>query len=157
MGQRGFTLLELLVVLGIAALAVTVVGARADAWIERSGYHQTVRDVAALLRAGKTTALREGRDVSVRLDAGGRILAFGDDPRHRVELPAHLDVRADRFVPASTGSASNPGVGPLFVFRADGSAYGGRLVLLRGQAGVAFQINWALGSVEQTDVTEPSS
>jgi len=156
MRQRGFTLLELLVVLGIAALAVTVVGWRADAWIERAAYHQCVRDVAALLRAGKTAALLEGRDVAVRFDGGGRILAFGDDPRHRVMLPADVDVRMESLIPASRDSADS-GTAPLFVFRADGSAYGGRLVLVRGQAGVAFQVNWALGSIEQTNVIESSS
>ncbi|MCX7662921.1 MAG: prepilin-type N-terminal cleavage/methylation domain-containing protein [Tepidimonas fonticaldi] len=157
MRQQGFTLLELLVVLGIAALVVTVVGVRADAWMERSAYHQAVRDVATLLRAGKTAAWQEGRDVAVRLDAGGRVLSLGDDARAQVTLPADLDVQAERVVAATVGRAGDAVMGPLFVFRADGSAYGGRLALLRGQAGVAFQVNWALGSVEQVSVAAPPS
>lgn len=152
MRQQGLTLLELLVVLGIAALVVTVVGVRADAWMERSAYHQAVQDVATLLRAAKTAALQEGRDVAVRLDAAGRILSLGDDARARVTLPADLDVRAERVVAATEGKTGDAVMSPLFVFRADGSAYGGRLALLRGQAGVAFRVNWALGSVEQVSV-----
>ncbi|MEW6694978.1 MAG: prepilin-type N-terminal cleavage/methylation domain-containing protein [Pseudomonadota bacterium] len=151
MRPRGFTLFELLVVLGIAALVVTVVGIRADAWMERSAYHQAVRDVATLLRAGKTAAWQEGRDVAVRLDAEGRVLSLGDDAQAQVILPADLDVQAERIV-TTVGRAGDAVMAPLFVFRADGSAYGGRLVLLRGQAGVAFQVNWALGSVEQLSV-----
>lgn len=157
MRPRGLTLLELLVVLGIAALAVAVVGFRADAWIERSAYHQAVRDVATLLRAGKTLAVQQGREVGVHLDTAGRVLSLGDDSRHRVVLPPHLDVRIDQPMPGSAVSASHVAGRPLFVFRADGTAYGGHLLLLRGGAGVAFQINWALGTVEQTDVAEPSS
>ena len=157
MRQQGFTLLELLVVLGIAALVVSVVGVRAGAWMERSAYHQAVRDVASLLRAGKTTALQEGRDVAVRLDPGGRILSLGDDTPTQVILPMDLDVRAQGVVSAAVGREENAVMGPLFVFRADGSAYGGRLVLLRGQTGVAFQVNWALGAVEQISVADSAS
>ncbi|TSE28562.1 type II secretion system protein H [Tepidimonas thermarum] len=153
MRPRGFTLLELLIVLGIAALVVAVVGSRADVWMDRAAYHQSVRDVATLLKAGRMSALQNGREVDVRLD-GNRILYVGGDPRRRVALPAEVEVRSEPLV-AAAGDAEAPKRDftppPLFVFRADGSAYGGRLVLQQGGHGVAFQVNWALGTVEQVD------
>jgi len=150
MPQRGFTLLELLVVLGIAALALTVVGVRGEAVLERSRYHQAVRDVAALLNAGRTKALLQGHDVAVRFDPSGPTLAFGQEPDQRVDIPSFLTV-------TSSAADGGPGVAadPLFVFRGDGSAHGGELSVLRGDSGVKFRINWALGSVEQLPAVGP--
>ena len=42
----GFTLLELLVVMVLGAMAVGVVGGSAQSFMERAQYHQAVRDVA---------------------------------------------------------------------------------------------------------------
>jgi len=149
MPVRGFTLLELLIVLGIAALTVTVVGVRADAWMEQSAYHQSIRDVATLLRAGKAAAWQEGRDIPVHFDDGARVLAIGDGGRQRVQLSPALEILVQRPPAVSSSPSRARHDVPLFVFRADGSAYGGRLELRRGSSGVAFQINWALGAIEQ--------
>ena len=52
--HRGFTLLELLVVLVLAAITVAVVGGSAQADMERARYHQAVRDVSSLLVQART-------------------------------------------------------------------------------------------------------
>lgn len=153
---RGFTLLELLVVLVVAALAVATVGVRGQAWMQHATYHQAVRDITALLRAARLTALQEGRDVSVYYDPQAAVLFFGQSPRQRVELPAGLDIRVDGQVAALTGAQAPPGQ-PVFVFLSDASAHGGRLMVKRGATGIVFAPNWALGTVEQTPLVAPPS
>ena len=59
--HSGFTLLELLVVLVLAAITVAVVGGSAQSYMDRARYHQTVRDVASLLVQARTLSEREGR------------------------------------------------------------------------------------------------
>ena len=53
----GFTLLELLVVLGLAALGVTVVGGGAQAYLERARYQQTVRELASQLSQARALSM----------------------------------------------------------------------------------------------------
>jgi prepilin-type N-terminal cleavage/methylation domain-containing protein len=143
MRLKGFTLLELLVTLAIAALVLSVVSSRSSVILNRSQYAQALRDVNTLLKTSKATALQTGSDVHVSFDPDARTLSFGNGPRQRVELPAFVQLRAE------------PDTNPLFVFRADGTAYGGLLTILYGSSGVAFRLNWALGFVEQTEVSSP--
>ena len=56
----GFTLLELIVVLAVAAIAVSVVGGGAQAYLERARYQKAVRDVISQLNKDLRTALRHG-------------------------------------------------------------------------------------------------
>lgn len=141
MRLKGFTLLELLVTLAIAALVLSVISSGSSGITNRSQYLQALRDVNTLLKAGKTTALQTGSEVRVTFEPEARILSFGNGPRQRVVLPAFVQLR----LPAEAD--------PLFVFRADGTAYGGFFTILYGSAGVVFRLNWALGYVEQTEAT----
>jgi len=141
MRQNGFTLLELLVTLAIAAVVLSVVGSGSGGIANRSRYLQALRDVNTLLKAGKATALQNGSEVQISFHPENRELSFGPGPRQHVVLPAFVQLRVQ------------PDTNPLYVFRADGTAYGGNLTIAYGSAGVAFSLNWALGFVEQTDVT----
>ena len=59
-GASGFTLLELLVVLVLAAVAVTIVGGSAQSFMARAQYHQAVREVASQLGRRAHCACRKG-------------------------------------------------------------------------------------------------
>ncbi|WP_233589857.1 GspH/FimT family pseudopilin [Acidovorax sp. FJL06] len=150
--SQGFTLLELLVVLVVAAIAVSVVGVGGQSFMERSRYHQTVRDVASQLQQARALSVREGRSVLVTYQPEIRKLLI--DGRLYLDIPAALQVQWDAME-RSAGMASGPGV-PLFVFNTDGGARGGRLAVLRGGQGVAFRVNWLLGTVEQAAAVAPS-
>lgn len=150
--SHGFTLLELLVVLVVAAIAVSVVGVGGQSFMERSRYHQTVRDVASQLQQARALSVREGRSVAVTYQPEIRKLLI--DGRLYLDIPATLLVQWDA-IERSTKAASGPGV-PLFVFNADGGARGGRLAVLRGGNGVVFRVNWLLGTVEQAAAVAPS-
>lgn len=150
--QTGFTLLELLVVLVLASITVAVVGGGAQSFMDRARYHQAVRDVASHLVQARTLSLREGRAVVVAYDPGARQLIV--DGRLRLGLHESLQIRWGAM---ERHSGTEPVQGePLFVFNTEGGAQGGRLSVLRAGNGVAFKVNWLLGSIEQTVVHTPS-
>jgi len=140
----GFSLLELLVVLALAALAATVVGGSAHAFMERSQYHKAVRDVANQLGYARMLCMQEGRKVTVTYDPQTRQLAV--DGGVPLTLPASIQIAWQALHPEDAAPAQ-----PLFVFQANGGAVGGRLAVSRanGQE-VVFQVHWLLGMVEQT-------
>lgn len=150
--QTGFTLLELLVVLVLAAITVAVVGGGAQSFMERARYHQAVRDVASHLVQARTLSQREGRAVIVAYDPAARQLVV--DGRVRLGLHESLQIRWNAL---ERRSGMEPVQGePLFIFNTDGGALGGGLSVLRAGNGVAFRVNWLLGSIEQAAVHTPS-
>lgn len=135
----------------LAGITVSIVGVGGQAFMERSRYSQTVRDVASQLHRARALSIQEGRPVTVAYLPDLRQLAV--DGRAAVEVPAPLDVQWEAIQrgpraakEAAAGAASGE---PIFVFNADGGARGGRLAVLRGGRGVAFRVNWLLGTVEQ--------
>jgi|GEM_PF-344122 len=145
--EIGFTLLELLVALAVAALAATVVGGSAQAFMERSQYHKAVRDVAARLGYARTLCAQEGRKVTVTYDPQTRQLAIDGNTPLQIDAAAHV-----AWKPLQPEDLGQPqGAQPVFVFQAHGGARGGQLTLTRATGqGVTFQVNWLLGTVEQT-------
>ena len=63
--SRGFTLLELLVVLVLAGITIAVVGMGGQAYMDRSRYSQAVRDVATQLNRARALSIQEGRPIAV--------------------------------------------------------------------------------------------
>lgn len=150
---NGFTLIEMLVVLAVAAIAVSVVGAGGQSFMERSTYHQTVRDIASQLNQARALSVQNGRSVTVAYQPEARKLLV--DGRSYLDIPASLSVQWDVV---EGGARAAPGAGiPIFVFNADGGARGGRLVVSRGGQGVAFRVNWLMGAIEQTAATAAAS
>lgn len=142
----GFTLLELLVVLVVASIAVGVVGVAGQSYLERSRYHQTVRDITSQLRQARALSLQEGRPITVRYRPEIRRLVV--EGGGYLNIPPSLGVQWD-VAERNAKTPSEAGV-PIFVFSPDGGARGGRLAVLRGGQGVAFRVNWLLGTLEQT-------
>lgn len=145
--QRGFTLLELLVVLAIAAIAVTVVGGSAQSYMERSRYHQTVRDLASQLGRARALSVQQGRAVVVSYAPQARRLSVDGQPA--LDVPAPLAVHWQAVAQVQGGAAGEP----VFVFNAEGGARGGQITVSRGARGVQFSVNWLLGTVQQTAVS----
>lgn len=142
----GFTLLELLVVLVVAGIAVAVVGVGGQSFLDRSRYHQTVRDIASQLRQARALSVQEGRPVVVTYQPENRKLLI--DGRVYLDIPPALGVQWD-VTDRNSRTSSGAGL-PIFVFNADGGARGGRLVVSRGGQGVTFRVNWLLGTIEQS-------
>ena len=126
--ENGFTLVEILVVLAILALAATLVVGRG-----LPGGH-LVRQAAldAFLRDARSAAIARGRPVAVALEPGPRLVAEG--------LPAFAFARDD-VVRATFG-------GPALVFAPDGSSAGGRIAVLpRKGAGFGVVVAPVTGAI----------
>ena len=143
----GFTLFELLVVLVLASIAISVVGVGSQSIMDRSRYHQILREVKTLLSAGHAKAVQDGHEVVVAFNPAGRVLAI--EGFRSIQVPSSVVVEWD--VAAHQSAQSSTAFLPLFVFNADGSGHGGRFTVLRGGRGIAFRVNWLLGTVEQTE------
>ena len=154
--SAGFTLLELLVVMVLGAIAVGVVGGGAQSFMERARYHQAVRDVAGHLGKARALCVQEGRSVGVVYLPETRSLIV--DGQSHLQLPDSVEVH---WQPAAHSAAMPAGKAlqghpPIFVFNANGGARGGVFSVLRGGVGTAFQVNWLLGTVEQSPVASSS-
>jgi len=156
--SRGFTLLELLVVLVLAGIATAVAGMGGQAYLDRSRYSQAVRDVASQLNRARALSVQEGRPVAVAYQPEVRRLLVDD--KASIEVPESVSVQWEPLErnPRSREAAGAAAAGQLvFVFNSDGGARGGRLAVMRGSQGVSFRVNWLLGTVEQAAAVVQSS
>lgn len=89
----GFTLLELLVVLLIAATAVAVIGARFDLWNGAVMLKTDTQRLASVLRGAQSRAVLVGRVVSVHIDPSqARYWSDADDRVYRLAPGSRLTV-----------------------------------------------------------------
>jgi general secretion pathway protein H len=112
MRARGFSLVEMLVVLALLGFAAALASPRAvgvGAAGDLAGAAAQLRDG---LRAARALALTEGRDVAVAIDPGGRAL--------------WVDGRRQAL--AGNGRVAASGATPI-VFHAIGGSSGGRVLL----------------------------
>lgn len=143
-GQRGFTLLEMLVVIlliGIAAAAVSVsvthglASARIDA---ASG------EIAAALRATRAQAIVQGKqqtfDVDVRKDT------WSGAKRKDVRLPTGLRIA----ITSAMEDRPDEHTGRIRFFP-DGSSTGGHIVLTSGRRQWRINVSWLTGQVAVVD------
>ncbi len=137
--QGGFTLVELLVVLAILALAyalavpsmsTAVGGARRDA---------EARALVAALREARSTALVTGREVRFTLDPADRSWRFGDR-RGRIDEQLRLTLE---LPPGGRDDAGRP----FIAFFPEGGSTGGRMALADAGGSAQIQVNWLTGRV----------
>ncbi|MFN2169582.1 MAG: GspH/FimT family pseudopilin [Anaerolineae bacterium] len=140
----GFTLIELMVVLAIAALLMAVVPPLISAALPGVETKAAARRTMANLRLARETAIRNGEDAALTVDVeqrrlelpGFRAVSFPE----RVQM--HLEAASREMVDESRGAIR---------FFPDGSSTGGRIVLARGdpghQSGYEVGVTWLTGRV----------
>ena len=139
----GFTLLELMVALGVAVIMLATAPFAVVRAYETMQYRATVKEVLAGLKSARLDAMRKGRSVAFVVDLAQR--RFGVESRLDHTFPEQLDVRlvlADIEIQGSSGGVR---------FYPDGSSTGGSVELIRpGGAGVRVDVDWLLGRLTQT-------
>lgn len=144
--SRGFTLVELLVVIALLALAAGVTPFAFAKLYEGAQYRSSVRAALDAMRAARLHAMTSGAET--RFVVALRERRFGAEgvpgaAAH--ELPEPLEMRAEMAAQEQGDDGS------LAVrFLPQGGASGGSLDILRPSGvGVRLRVNWFTGRVEQ--------
>jgi len=140
--MRGFTLLELTVVLFVVVLGFSVIGLNLSSGNDSTAIKAAARDIASALRYARGQALMTHQETTLALDLGNN--SYTVSGRDKVyQIPESIDITV------VTAQTELTGEGRANIrFFADGSSTGGRITLERGQALWKADINWLTGQVE---------
>jgi general secretion pathway protein H len=139
--RRGFTLVEILAVVALIAIAVTIVGVSVGSGLKGARVKAASRDLVAGLRytRGQAIVKREQQTLAVDVDKR-RWRAPG---KRWVELPQDMTLKL--FTARSELEAE--GVGRIRFFP-DGSSTGGHIDLLRDDVTWRIEVIWLTGDVK---------
>ena len=142
---KGFTLLELLVVLVIIASLIGLVAPRLDGAMAPIMLASEGRKVAALLRHARSQAVLRNQDAAVRLagDPPGLSLDIRDAP-YRPPQSIHLELRGGKVSAAEAAATAEAAIR----FYAAGGSSGGEVILsLEDGRKTAVSVDWLSGRV----------
>lgn len=142
--DRGFTLVELLVVLAIGAMLVSLVPFAFSKLQEGSQYRDTVRSIVLELRQARHRAAVAGRKVVFLIDLDKR--QFGIQGERQKTIPKLIGVKtvAAEFDRLSDHTKA------YIAFMPEGGSTGGSIELIRPSgAGTRIRVDWLFGQVTQ--------
>lgn len=132
---RGFTLLELLVVIALVGVAAGLVGVGLGRGLHQAAERRALTQMVQALRAARVQAIVSGQPALTRFDLGERRV---QGPHQR---PAPWPV--DWQVRLQTAEA----LGAAFEFYPDGGASGGNVLISRDQRQWSIDVAWLTGAV----------
>jgi len=139
--NNGWSLVEVLVVLAILALVAAVALPGTPILGRRPSISLVAADMAARLRAARSMAIAQNRDVAFALDTGRRTYAVAGVGAPRA-IPANigLSVTTARTLIRESREAQ-------LVFFSDGTSSGGTVRLSDQDQSVAIGVEWLTGAV----------
>lgn len=139
--QRGFTLLELMIVLVIAAIIYAVMLTVPFGKASAADLKAAARSLASGLRTAQTTAITTRRDAVMTLDLEAReYQATGEAEPHK--LRDGLDLKL--YTAQTEVSSEKRGA---IRFYPDGSSTGGRITVSSGERKYLVDVDWLTGRV----------
>jgi len=143
--NKGFTLLELIVVLFIVVLGFSAIGINLSSGNDSTELKVAARDIVSTLRYARGQALISHQETTVTLDLAKN--SYKVSSRDKVyPIPKAIKVT----VVTAQSEITGEGLGNIRFF-ADGSSTGGRITLERGKATWQIDINWLTGQIELDD------
>ena len=136
----GFTLVEMLVVLGLVAMLLLISLPYSTSSGEGRKLDAAAQIIAAKLRETQTSSLSSNRERSLTLDIGKGMLVQ-TDPDRIFEIPKGITlsiVTSDNEILDETGAIR---------FFPDGGSTGGRIILSKGENRREITINWLTGGI----------
>ena len=143
--ESGFTLLELVVVLLIAAAAYALVLALPSRGASGADLKSSARTLASALRQAQSTAMATRRDALLTLDVDAReFLLTGETRAHRLPDTIELKLYTAQTEVESERKGS-------IRFYPDGSSTGGRITVSTGERRFLVDVEWLTGRVSIGD------
>jgi general secretion pathway protein H len=140
--ERGFTLLEMVVVLALIGMVAAVLLPFIPRHTSRPRLQAYALQAAALLKADRTAAIQRGTDVATLVDATGRSIRSGATA-DMIRIPD--DVRFEALLPQTCNR--HQALSTISFF-ASGMSCGGAIALTRLDAGFEVRVNWLTGRIE---------
>ena len=145
--SRGFSLLEIIVVVGLIAVVMTFGAYALNKQLPAQQLRSSARELAAELRFTKTQAMVTGEAQSFQINAKTR--EWKGPKNHSGVLPKSLEIIA------TTARSEQPEDDVAAIkFFPDGAATGGRIVLQHKTAKWQVDVKWLTGEVT---VTKPGA
>jgi general secretion pathway protein H len=146
--RRGFTLIEVLVVLGLIALAITVATVGMSKGLGNMRMRSAGHDLVAALRYTRGQAIVSGEERKLEIDVEKR--SYQAPKRPVQTLPKGLTLKLLTAAQERTGDTSG-----AIRFFPDGSSTGGRVRLIAGARVSDVEVAWLTGEVRLRDATTP--
>jgi general secretion pathway protein H len=137
----GFTLLEVIVVLVIAAIAYTIMLGVPGRGTSAADLKASARSLASGLRTAQTTAMATRRDALLTLDMESHEFQVSGTQEPR-KLPEKVDLQL--YTAQSEISSDKRG---SIRFYPDGSSTGGRITVSSGERKYLVDVDWLTGRV----------
>jgi general secretion pathway protein H len=149
--KRGFTLLELLVVLLIISLLVGLVPPLFTGAVPGAKLKAAVRDLAVALRLARNQAITRDLETQVSLNLESPAYTVGRQAPHA--LPTGVQLKVD----TGPGQYAAPAGNHVLRFFPDGSSSGAVITLISGERGYRLQLGWLTGriTIEDAEIDEP--
>jgi len=141
MRQRGFTILEVVIVLVLAAIMYALMLAVPMRGASGADLKSAARTLASGLRQAQTTAMSTRRDAVLTVDVEAREFVMPGDSQAR-KLPDGLDLKL--YTAQSEVSSAQKGA---IRFYPDGSSTGGRITVSAGERKYLVDVDWLTGRV----------
>ena len=143
--NRGFTLLELLLVLVIAATGYAMVVRFTGSGASGAQLKGAARTVAAGLRDARGQAIATQSSAALAVDLDKRTIEVTGAGRPRA-LPERLDITLDTARSETVDTRRG-----AIRFFPDGSSTGGRVTLAAGERKLRVDVDWLTGRVSITE------
>ena len=140
--QTAFTLIEILIVLGIIGLALALVPPLLGPGLNHSSVKSATRELAAVLNVARMQAIDTRAEATLVLDTENKTYKLGTRERH-----LHLPAASGLLLTTAESEQIDKHTGAIR-FYPDGSSTGGRIQLsLPDRVTYVVDVNWLTGKV----------
>lgn len=150
---KGFTILELLVVITLLVTVMSVVGINLASGRSGAQMKTSARQLVSVLRSTRTQAIAEGLEAGIQVGAAGEAdLTLQDavtSGAFYTLVPSGEKIRLGKKLALTISTGGQRGIVPprSILFYPDGSASGGRLELDSAAGKMTINVDWLTGAV----------